>query len=147
MSSHCTPNHESSDVEVDYNWVMSLMNRPYNDSHLELMLNMSLLLGSFAFSDMVLQALITIDPIVVLGPTKLGLMQDVLIHTPNQKYGSEVTAPDHNLLIEFHVYEAEMTVEEHHQHTGKRALTYKVISRLIGIMLNAVYTSLIITGV
>ena len=75
------------------------------------MLNMSLLLGSFAFSDMVLQALIAIDPIVVLGPTKLGLMQDILIHTPNQMYGSKATAPDHNLLIEFHVYEAEMTVE------------------------------------
>lgn len=126
---------------------MSLMNRPYGDSYLELMLSMSLLLGSFAFWEMVPQALIAIDPTVVLSPTKLGLMQDILIHTPNRMYGPEAAAPGHDLLIEFHAYEAEMTVEEHHRHTGKRALAYTVTSLLIGIMLNAVCTSHITTGV
>lgn len=123
------------------NWAMGLMTRPYGECPLEFFLNMSILLGSVAFWEMVPQVLITIDPTVVLSPLKFALMQDLLIHTPNGMYGPESVELHNQLRSEYLAHQANMGISEYHVDAGKRALAYTVTSLLMVVAFNAICTS------
>lgn len=99
------------------------------------MLSISLILGSFAFWELIPQVIITVDPTAALSPIKVALMKQTMIENPN------LLARTNDVMIEYQAMKANMNVEEYRLDAGKRALAYTVTSLLIGIMLNTVCTS------
>lgn len=73
------PDRGLADLFAD--WTMQLMSAPYS-SPLELMLSMSLLVGSFAFWEFLPQVIINVDPTAVLSPIKVAIMKHTMIENP-----------------------------------------------------------------
>lgn len=134
-----TPDRGLADI-FSY-WALDLMKRDFEKSPLELMLSMSLLLGLFAFWELVPQYIITIDPTVVLSPIKLSAWKQFLNECPLTRYDPDIVPQVHDLLTENRALQADLSVEQYRVDMGKRALAYTLAAFAIGIMLNAVCTS------
>lgn len=105
------------------------------------MLNMSLVLGSFAFWELIPQVILHVDPTAVLSPIKATIMCQNFTENPNKIVGPEALVRAHEIMVELNASHANMTVEDYQLDTGKRALAYTITSLMIGIMLNTVVTS------
>lgn len=83
------------------------------------MLSISLILGSFAFWELIPQVIITVDPTAALSPIKVALMKQTMIENPNLL---RCPARTNDVMIEYQAMKANINVEEYRLDAGKRAL-------------------------
>lgn len=123
-------------------WVIDLMKDNYRSS-LDLMLSLSLLLGSIAFWELAPQLLLEVEPTLILNPEKIILLKKVIMH--DGCHLNEICMctqdPVNKKVAEDFQQLSSHTTEVERVKGRSAALAMLTTSILIGIMLNTVSTS------
>lgn len=131
-----TPDKGLADV-LTY-WVSDLLNSSFK-TPVELMLTLSFIFGAIAFWENAPRLLLEVDPSLILDPSRLHLLREVIIHE-----GSEPL--DEGLIctcIEFQ-QQSGMTTDAMRAQNRTLALAITVTSSVIVLMLNSVASSPIV---